>query len=55
MFNWLKNLYVVKLLFGTPEEPKKVAPMLPISDKKKTVRKPGRPGIKTRKTKTVKK
>ena len=52
MFDWLKNLYIVKLLFGQPEPPVKMIPPMPAVEKKKPGR---RPGIKTRKTKTVKK
>lgn len=52
MLQWLKNLYVVKLLWGEPEQPQKtlIHPDLTNKEKKKPGRKPtGRPGIKTRK------
>lgn len=55
MLSWLKNLYIIKLLWGTTETPQKttIHPNLLVKEKKKPGR---RPGIKTNKTsKTVKK
>lgn len=55
MLNWLKNLYIVKLLWGRPEAHQQpiIHPSLTMKEKKKPGR---RPGIKTRKTtRTVKK
>lgn len=58
MFNWVKELYIVKLLFGTEEKKENVTPVItplvsnqPVDKPKKPGR---RPGIKTSKKKAVK-